>query len=77
MVCVVFYEWGFGVPSYLFLCLLLQFYSLELHHLTPLGIVHIAASVTLCRAQTWKWQCGVVLTSLSDPSQESIRTSIF
>jgi hypothetical protein len=23
MVCVVFYEWGFGVPSYLFLCLLL------------------------------------------------------
>jgi hypothetical protein len=28
----------------------LQFYSLELHHLTPLGILHIAGFVTLYRA---------------------------
>jgi hypothetical protein len=29
---------------------LLQFYGLELHHLTPLGILQIAAFVTLCKA---------------------------
>jgi hypothetical protein len=38
------------VPLHRFLCLLLQFYGLELHHLTPLGILHIAAFVTLCKA---------------------------
>jgi hypothetical protein len=45
-----FYEREFGVPSHQFLCLLLQFYVLELHHLTLLGILHIAAFVTLCEA---------------------------
>jgi hypothetical protein len=39
---VAFYERGFGVPSHRFLHSLLQFYDLELHHLTP--------SVTLCEA---------------------------
>jgi hypothetical protein len=48
--CVAFYERGFGVLSHQFLCLLLQFYSLELHHLTPSGILHIMAFVTLCEA---------------------------
>jgi hypothetical protein len=48
--CVMFYERGFGVPSHQFLYLLLQFYGLELHHLTPLGILHIAAFVTMCEA---------------------------
>jgi hypothetical protein len=32
------------------LSLLLQFYGLELHHLIPLGILHIAAFVTLCES---------------------------
>jgi hypothetical protein len=35
--CAAFYEWGFGVPSHQFFHSLLQFYSLELHHLTPWG----------------------------------------
>jgi hypothetical protein len=48
--CATFYDQGFGVPSHRFLCLLLQFYGLELHHFTPLGILHIAAFVTLCDA---------------------------
>jgi hypothetical protein len=48
--CTTFYEQGFGVPSHRFLRLLLQFYGLELHHLTPLGILHIVAFVTLCEA---------------------------
>jgi hypothetical protein len=33
--CTTCYERGFGVPSHRFLCSLLQFYDLELHHLTP------------------------------------------
>jgi hypothetical protein len=37
MACAVFYEWGFGVTSHLFLRSLLLFYGLELHHLTPQG----------------------------------------
>jgi hypothetical protein len=35
---------------YQFLHSLLQSYDLELHHLTPSGILHMAAFVTLCEA---------------------------
>jgi hypothetical protein len=38
------------VNSHRFFHLLLQFYGLELHHLTPSGILHIAAFVTQCEA---------------------------
>jgi hypothetical protein len=38
------------MPSHRLLHLLLQFYSLELHHLTPSGVPHIVAFVTLCEA---------------------------
>jgi hypothetical protein len=48
--CLVFYERGFGVPSHRFLHSLLQFYGLELHHLTPSGILHIVSFITLCEA---------------------------
>jgi hypothetical protein len=48
--CVAFYERGFSVPSHGFLCSLLQFYGLELHHLTPSGILHMMTFVTLCEA---------------------------
>jgi hypothetical protein len=50
MACMTFYEWGFGVPSHRLLRSLLQFYSLELHHLTPSGVLHMVAFVTLCEA---------------------------
>jgi hypothetical protein len=50
MVCTMFYEQGFGMPSHQFLCSLLQLYGLELHHLTPSGILHMAAFMTLCEA---------------------------
>jgi hypothetical protein len=43
-----FYERGFGAQSHRFLRYLLRFYGLELHHLTPSGILHIATFVTLC-----------------------------
>jgi hypothetical protein len=50
MTCTAFYEWGFGVPPDQFLCSLPQLYGLELHHMTPSGILHMAAFVTLCEA---------------------------
>jgi hypothetical protein len=48
MACAAFYERGFGAPSHWFLHSLLQFYGLELHHLTSSGILHMVAFVTLC-----------------------------
>jgi hypothetical protein len=50
VVCAAFYDWGFGLLSHQFLCSLLQFCGLELHYLTPSGILHMAAFVTLCEA---------------------------
>jgi hypothetical protein len=38
------------VPSHRFLHSLLQFYGLELHHLTPSRMFYMAAFVTLCEA---------------------------
>jgi hypothetical protein len=43
MACTAFYERGLGVSSHRFLLSLLWSYGLELHHLTPLGILHMAA----------------------------------
>jgi hypothetical protein len=45
-----FYEWGVSVPSHRFLCTLPQYYDLELHNLTPPGVLHITTFVTLCEA---------------------------
>jgi hypothetical protein len=45
-----FYERGFGMPPHQFLCSLLWCYGLELHHLNPLGVLHITDFVTLCEA---------------------------
>jgi hypothetical protein len=45
-----FYEQGFGAPPHRFLHSLLQFYGLELHHLTAPGILHITDFITFCEA---------------------------
>jgi hypothetical protein len=50
MACMAFYEREFGMPSHRFLHSLLWSYGLELHHLTPSGILHMAAFMTLCEA---------------------------
>jgi hypothetical protein len=51
MVCfVAFYEQGFGTPSHQFIHSLLRYYGLELHNLTPIRVLHIAAFITLCEA---------------------------
>jgi hypothetical protein len=45
-----FYERGFSMPPHQFLRSILWYYDLELHHLTPSGVWHIVAFVTLCEA---------------------------
>jgi hypothetical protein len=47
---MAFYERGFCMPLHQFLHSLLQYYGLELHYLTPSGVLHIPAFVTLCEA---------------------------
>jgi hypothetical protein len=47
---VVFYEWGFNMPSHRFLRSLLQHYGLGLHNLTLSGMLHITTFVTLCES---------------------------
>jgi hypothetical protein len=47
---VSFYKRGFDTPLHRFLHSLLRYYGLELHHLTSLGVLHIAAFMTLCEA---------------------------
>ena len=39
---------GLGFPIHLFLRGLLEFYGLQLHHLTPASVLHIAGFVALC-----------------------------
>ena len=43
-----FHERGFTTPTHKFLQGLLNYYNVELQHLTPNGIQHIAAFVALC-----------------------------
>ena len=44
----IFHERGFGVPAHRFLWGLLDYYEVELQHLTPNGIQYMAAFVALC-----------------------------
>lgn len=39
---------GLGFPIHTFFQVLLHFYGLQLHHLTPNGVIHIACFVALC-----------------------------
>jgi hypothetical protein len=48
VVYAAFYERGFGVPLHRFIRSFLRSNGLELHHLTPLRILHMAAFVALC-----------------------------
>jgi hypothetical protein len=50
VVCAAFYERGFGLPLHRFLHSLLLSYGLELHHVTPSGILHMTAFVTVREA---------------------------
>ena len=45
---VNFHERGFGVPADDFLRGLLHRWGLEVQHLTPNGVIHLGAFVTLC-----------------------------
>jgi hypothetical protein len=73
---MVFYEQGFGMPPHWFLHSLLRYYSLELHHLTPLGVLHIAVFMTLCEAYLRTdpkldlWKYFFYVRRLHDPEVE-------
>ena len=43
-----FHERGFATPTHKFVRGLLDYYKVELQHLTPNGVQHIAVFVTLC-----------------------------
>ena len=43
-----FHERGFATPAHKFLRGLLDYYKVELQHLTPNGVQHIAAFIALC-----------------------------
>ena len=43
-----FHERGFTTPAHKFLRGLLNYYKVELQHLTPNGVQHIMASIALC-----------------------------
>ena len=44
----IFHERGFVVPTHRFLRGLLDYYEVELQHLTPNGVQHMAVFVALC-----------------------------
>lgn len=44
----VFHEWGFSSLPHDFLRELLHYYKVELHHLNPSSIQHMAAFMALC-----------------------------
>ena len=44
----IFHEQGFAVPAHRFLRGLLDYYQVELQHLIPNGVQHMAAFIALC-----------------------------
>ena len=47
---LTFHEHGLGYPTYWFLRGLLNEWGLELQHLNPMGVLHIAGFITVCKA---------------------------
>ena len=47
---LAFHEHGLGYPTHWFLCGLLNEWGLELQHLNPMGVLHIAVFITVCEA---------------------------
>ena len=50
VVLAPFYERGFGLPLQPFVRGLLFFYGLEIQHLNPNAVLHMACFITLCEA---------------------------
>ena len=46
----IFYARGLGHPAHPFLLGLLEGWKIGLHHLNPIGMLHIAGFVTVCEA---------------------------
>jgi hypothetical protein len=50
MMLLAFLLRDFSFPAHKFLCGLLFVYGVQLHHLTPNSLLHIACFITLCEA---------------------------
>jgi hypothetical protein len=73
---MTFYEWGFHMPPHRFLHSPLRYYDLKLHHLTPSGVLHIAAFMTPYEAylgidpELDLWKFFFHVRHLQDPEAE-------
>ena len=73
-----FHERGFATPAHKFLRGLLDYYKVELQHLTPNGVQHIAAFVALCEGflgislhfDLWQYFFAVTLLKKREKKQE-------
>jgi hypothetical protein len=60
---MTFYEQEFGAPSHRFVHSLLRYYGVELHSLTPSGVLHIASFMISYEAYlglTLSLTCGTI-----------------
>jgi hypothetical protein len=69
---ICFHERGFGVPANTFMCMLLHYYRLELHHLGPNAVAQAAILRRSVRA-TWGWSYSGICVSISSGQSSSPR----
>ena len=75
----LFHECGLTVPPYLFFQGLLHHYQIELHHLNPNGIRHIAAFIMMYEGylgiepyfKLWRYFFSISLIKKKDRGQET------
>ena len=73
-----FHERGFTTPAHKFLRGLLNYYKVELQHLTPNGVQHIVAFIALCEGflgisphfDLWRYFFAVTLLKKREKKQE-------
>ena len=71
-----FHERGFVPPAHRFLRGLLHYYKIEVHHLNPIEIQHMAASIALCEGflginphfDLWRYFFAVILQKKREKS---------
>jgi len=62
-----FHEHRFAIPAHRFLQELLHYYKIELQHLNPNGIQHMAAFITMCEG-SWGSAPTLICGGTSSPS---------
>ena len=73
-----FHKLGFATPAHKFLRGLLLYYKVELQHLTPNGVQHIAAFIALCEGflgisphfDLWRYFFAITLLKKQEKKQD-------